>query len=491
MSNSHSLPNPNHSLSTSNHPSSKYQVILDRNSYSATTLSVMEILAAYMTDLYYNHLYIEAIKFKNNKVVASITEGYLHSINTFVNAIADIKSKDYNSTRYHELLRGIHGFFTAYTSFESITISECIDKIVKEFTPIDYYNSMTVEQKRSIIRTLLSSAIFKIGQLLSSREEPYLSMIIDKHKDKTNVYIIKDKIIDVFLLERFAILNKFLVSISGGEKVDKHVVDKLVSDNKKLIEEREKLIINRKELLLKIEELMAENQRIKDMSGAAIAKARELIQKNKGLTDEVNALKNQVNNLNESLSGWKNKYIEKTRGRSDYEMDDQAAGIRGGMEENSVGSRVMFEEETATGVRKSRVGSKEIPLSDDDEEKEKIEQPKSQIIDIGDAFGGKSPMDSLLDDISHLDTDDKPTVPHPEESKSVEAQEVNQPSEGGNELAEGESTLKIEVNDEGGLKTTSLSDGIRNEIPPSDEEQKPKKPSRKPRKPTKSQLKIG
>jgi hypothetical protein len=421
----------------------------------------MEIMAAYMTDLYYNHLYIEAIKFKNNKVVASITEGYLHSINTFVNAIADIKSKDYNSSRYHELLRGIHGFFTAYTSFESITISECIDKIVKEFTPIDYYNSMTVEQKRSIIRALLSNSIFKIGQLLSSREEPYLSMIIDKHKDKTNVYIIKDKIIDVFLLERFAILNKFLVSISGGEKVDKHVVDKLVSDNKKLIEEKEKLIGGRRELLLKIDELIAENQRIKDMSGAAIAKAKELIQKNKGLVDEVNALKGQISSLNESLSGWKNKYIEKTRERTEDDsglMNNQRIGFENGNGDKDDRGGSDRDEGVYGGNRSDK---------DDGNEKsprETFKQP-SQIIDVGDAFGGKSPMDSLLDDISHLETEDKPApVVVIEEAK---AEPAEQP--------------KIET------ATSEAEDGL---LKPEDGGRELKKAPRKPRKPTKNQLKI-
>ena len=71
-----------------------------RSTYSSTTISIFQIVGAYFVDVYYNHLYTEAVKFKTDGKVASVTEGYRHATFAFLSAL-DNKAK--NETK--ELIR--------------------------------------------------------------------------------------------------------------------------------------------------------------------------------------------------------------------------------------------------------------------------------------------------------------------------------------------------------------------------------------------------
>ena len=86
-----------------------------------------------------------------------------------------------------------------WTSFSALTISDCINKITKEFVPTDYYNSLDMDQKRNILRAILTNAIKDFSKIIAN---DYIMLIIDKHDDIDNVNLLKDKIIDCLFIQR-------------------------------------------------------------------------------------------------------------------------------------------------------------------------------------------------------------------------------------------------------------------------------------------------
>lgn len=258
--------------------------VLDRSAYSATTISTYELLAAYIVDIYYNHLYTEAILMKNSKTnpITSVTEGYKHSVLAFLTAL-DNKSKTYNARSYAQLLTGINQFFTTWTSFSTLTLSDCINKIVVEFIPSDYFSSLNKDQLRNILRVVLTDVIREFSKEVISN---FLTGIIDNHKEPANITALKECMVDLLIMEREGFYNKFL-SRSAGKKVE--TVDKAIAT--KMQQEIKRLHKERKSLTNSNNNLKKENAARVDQVRQVIHKYKLLLTKYKGVVDENNRLK--------------------------------------------------------------------------------------------------------------------------------------------------------------------------------------------------------
>lgn len=259
--------------------------LLDRHTYPARTISTYSVVGAYIVDIYYNHLYAEAIKFKNSGKVATITEGYKHAIMAFISAI-DSKSKTYKPQHYTKLLTGINEYFTLYTSYSTLTISDCIDKITREFVPDDYYASLDKDQKRNILRGVLTNVI---KEFTKSTATEFIYSIIDNHEETANIELLKDKVIDLFILERESLYQKFLDSNVGkkAELVDKALATRMQQEIKTLLHEKI-------DLQHKCEEFDQLAKLRTDQLSEVVIKYKQLLAKNKGLTDELAMLKDKL-----------------------------------------------------------------------------------------------------------------------------------------------------------------------------------------------------
>ena len=118
--------------------------IFDRNNYQKKTMDCFEVMGAYFVDIYYNHLFIEGKKLRTNKSASSITEGYKHALNAFLQGVENPKT-------YKKILVGIHSFFIS-SGFTSISFSDCIERVTEEFIPKDYFASVSKQQKISILK---------------------------------------------------------------------------------------------------------------------------------------------------------------------------------------------------------------------------------------------------------------------------------------------------------------------------------------------------
>ncbi len=268
--------------------------LFDRSSYSTRTLSVYQLVGAYLVDVYYNHLYAEATKLKNQGKVPSITEGYKHATFAFVSALDNKFKGSYRAEHYNNLLREINKYFIHWTSYNSLTLSECIDKIVREFIPEDYYKSLDKDQKRNILRLILINTIKEFTKIIVVE---HLGAIIDNHEEQANADILKERIIDLFILEREKMFHKFLENNSGeeNEKVDKKFAEKMRTEITKLHEERN----NMSRLL---QEQNKELDMRKEQLSKVLAKYRKLEMAYRTLQAENKADKEKISDLEEQIN---------------------------------------------------------------------------------------------------------------------------------------------------------------------------------------------
>lgn len=219
--------------------------LFDRNNYSSKTIEIFEIMSAYFVDIFYNHLYIEAKKLKASGNVASVTEGYKHTLNAFLKGLE-------NPKLYKKSIVGIHHYFIT-VGFASISFAKCVDKLTQEFIPTDYFNSLTVTQKMGVLRMVLNQTI---KNFIRKIVDEHMAKIIDYHTEKDNVRILQDELIDCFILEREGMFQRFIAEntkTNKNETVNRLLAEKMQIEIKRLVKEKyeqQKQIIALKKMLL-------------------------------------------------------------------------------------------------------------------------------------------------------------------------------------------------------------------------------------------------
>ena len=286
--------------------------ILNRNNYSNRTISVFQIIGAYLSDIYYNHLYTEAQKLKTNGKTSTVTEGYRNACYAFLSAL-DVKCKEhYKVEHYNQLLTGINEYFQTWTSFNTLTISECMNKISKEFVPDDYYNELDRDNKRTIVRNVLIDCIRETTKMVIV---DYLESIIDNHDEEENIEIIKEKIVDILILEREKMFHKFLERAGGTseDKVDKKFLDKILLELDKLNKEKKILVQtvenSESDLKKRIEQLsgLVKKCRVLESKCSSLEKQNEDYKSNiNALTGKLQSLSVENNRLNGLIEEQKN-----------------------------------------------------------------------------------------------------------------------------------------------------------------------------------------
>lgn len=267
--------------------------ILDRNSYSKKTLDTFEVIGSYFVDIYYNHLYLEAKKLKNERNVNNITDGYKHGLNAYLQGID-------NPKLYKKTLIDLHKFFIA-SGFSSISFSEYLERMTQEFIPQDYYESVSNPQKISILKLVLcqSNKIF-IEKIVRN----YMKMIIDEHMEADNVRVLQDEFIDILLLQREGMYDRFISSKTKNNGISPNIrlIEKMQNEIKSLYKEKydlkklnvslKKIIINKDEELKK---LIKENDILRNN---VIEVENEL----KGLKNDTSERKNNLMDINSMIS---------------------------------------------------------------------------------------------------------------------------------------------------------------------------------------------
>lgn len=204
--------------------------ILDRENYSQRTLETFEIMGAYYVDIFYNHLYNEARKLKSAGNVSSVTEGYKHTLNAFLQSLS-------NPKLYKKSITGIHHYFITI-GFSSISFGRCIDRITCEFIPDDFFQSLSSAKKMGILKMVINQSIKSFTRKIVNS---HMIKIIDFHKNKDNVRILQDDFIDCLIMEREGMYQRFITKqtvTNKNETVNRELSEKMQKEIKRLIAEK-------------------------------------------------------------------------------------------------------------------------------------------------------------------------------------------------------------------------------------------------------------
>lgn len=213
------------------------------NKYSKRTISTFEIIGSFVVDVYYNHLYHEAKKLHAFGKVESTTDGYKCAMSTYIKSLS-------HPDHYKKTLLGVHRYYSTTTKFTSITFSDCMNSISKQFMPEDLHESMSESQKDGMIRVVLSAAIKNFSvEILKGK---LLKMIIDDHESEGIVRVLQDAMVECLVFEREKMYQK-IFSTQNGVSTDAGVTSKM----RKRIEE---LTVENKQLAVANERLTAKNK---------------------------------------------------------------------------------------------------------------------------------------------------------------------------------------------------------------------------------------
>lgn len=216
--------------------------MFDHKSYDARTISVLEIIAAYTANLYYHHFYSEAERLRVDNKVRSITDGYTHAIKAYLTALT---KPEY----YRKSVIGIHNYYQRTTKFTNISMKDCLNDIVRQFVPDEYFHAMGVRQRETILHNVLLDSVKNFSNQLMCGT--LLMNIIDNHNDPTTAPAVKQKMLDCLLFEREKVYRKFFSTLvdpknntADDMKVSaqmKREITKMVSINKKMASRIESL----------------------------------------------------------------------------------------------------------------------------------------------------------------------------------------------------------------------------------------------------------
>ena len=175
--------------------------MIAKNAYSHDTLKTFSFISAYFIELFYNDLYTQAERYFRNKQTTTITDGYLASLDAFLQSI-----NQYDGDLFTELVHGIHKKFQDY-GFKGLSYPNCIDRIIKEFVPQDYWSQLSFDDKSKLLGTIITNSTnTMIRDIISNR----IPDVIDNHGEEENGNIWQDAFIDILIFEREKLYHEFI-----------------------------------------------------------------------------------------------------------------------------------------------------------------------------------------------------------------------------------------------------------------------------------------
>lgn len=187
---------------------------VDKSKYTSQTLSIFDVMACYFLDMFYNALYLKVKDLKTHGKIDNITLGYKSAMFAFHKGL---NKKD----NLRKCIENIQHIFNELPGYANMSFLDCINKIVEQFSEKDAFEGFNDKQRRTILKTVIVdvNASF-IHHIIHNR----LDMVIDKRKEVQNVQILKEELIDLFLLERERIISKYYDAVLNIEKT-KNITD--------------------------------------------------------------------------------------------------------------------------------------------------------------------------------------------------------------------------------------------------------------------------
>lgn len=201
----------------------------NRHNYDSKILDRFEVIACFFVDKLFNKVYINAKK-KYMRNSTSITDEYRQTVDMYVYGITK------NEKIYSDTVQELHEYYQMATKFKTISLYEFESVAVGLFVPEEYLRVMNEKAKDRILYDIITYLVQEFCKKILSRD--MFSLVIDKRKTPGATRPWLDAFIDICIVKREEMLNKFATQYrKSKDVVPKSLVDKLQSDINRLWEE--------------------------------------------------------------------------------------------------------------------------------------------------------------------------------------------------------------------------------------------------------------
>ncbi len=231
---------------------------MNRKNYSRETLRVLDIIGTYFVDVFYNDIYIKSTEYFANGKSQSCTDAYRMLIDTYVTVLSTQK------TMYMTVVKKLHEYYSNIQGAPCI-FSDFEDDFLSKFIPKEYYAILNSQEKDKIFYDIIIKSVKHLGEQLLLKEN--LHRIIDAHKNRSNITLFQEYMVDIFLIQREEYYQKFTKQIvNETTKIPLDVYNKLKAALKEEIIRRTKAEADYAIALDMIKALM---DKLRQVSGAA------------------------------------------------------------------------------------------------------------------------------------------------------------------------------------------------------------------------------
>ena len=135
-----------------------------------------EAVASYMVNDFFSYIYSAAKSSTNNN---SLTEAYQHKVELYIRGIKSVEQN------YRHLCSDLHRFISKSSRFNSLMYGEFVDRLVQSFTPQDYYEVLTKQQKDELFSSIINDLVAAMGSFCIKPD--MLRKIIDEHEKSKHI----------------------------------------------------------------------------------------------------------------------------------------------------------------------------------------------------------------------------------------------------------------------------------------------------------------
>jgi hypothetical protein len=136
----------------------------------------------------------------------TVTDAYRSIITNYTTGINSRKDL------YMKVVMSIHEYYQRHNKFSAV-FGDFEDRFLEKFIPPEYYKDFTSAIKDNTLHAIIIYTVNNFATFIL--EQKILQQIIDNHKNKLNINILQDKIVDIFALKRENYYAKFAREIIG------------------------------------------------------------------------------------------------------------------------------------------------------------------------------------------------------------------------------------------------------------------------------------
>jgi hypothetical protein len=168
---------------------------------------LLEALSSYFVNDYFTHVYNAA---KSDRK-GSLTEAYQEKVTNYIRGIKGVQKI------YCRLCSDIHRYITKSARFSSLMYGEFVDRLVNIFTPDDYYEVLTRNQKDEIFSSIINDLAATLGAYCL--KPPILRKIIDEHEASKHVTqdTLYNEALAILEHKRETLMHSYVKSISQSK----------------------------------------------------------------------------------------------------------------------------------------------------------------------------------------------------------------------------------------------------------------------------------